>query len=68
MTESLGNALVLAVSGPVFAALVVARPTEAFLACFAVSVALAATGVLVAGRVPRSTPAVATAPSAVREE
>jgi MFS family permease len=68
MTESLGNALVLAVSGPVFAALVVARPTEAFLACFAVSVTLAATGFLVAGRVPRSTPAVATAPSAARRD
>jgi MFS family permease len=57
MNESLANALVLALSGPVFAALVATRPTQAFLACFAVSIALSAVGVVVAGRVPRTTTA-----------
>ncbi len=54
MNESLANALVLAVSGAVFAALVATRPTQAFLACFAVSIVLAAVGVVVAGRIPRA--------------
>ena len=55
INESLCNALVLAATGPVVAALVATRPTAAFLAAFAVSVGLAATGVVVAGNVPRRT-------------
>ena len=61
MNESLANALVLGISGPVFAALVVTRPSAAFLACFALSTVLAVLAVVVAGRVPGTGP---TTPSA----
>jgi MFS family permease len=52
LVESLSIALALAVSGPVFAALVTDRPTTAFVACFAGAGLLALLGAAVCARVP----------------
>jgi predicted MFS family arabinose efflux permease len=52
VSESLATALTLAASGPAFALLVTARPAAAYGACFALSVALALTAALLAGRIP----------------
>ena len=53
LVESLSIALVLAVTGPVFALLAVDRPTAAFVACFAAALVLAAAAVPASARVPR---------------
>jgi MFS family permease len=52
LVESLSIALALAVSGPVFALLVVDRPTTAFLACFVGAGLLVLLGALACVRVP----------------
>ncbi|WP_029663089.1 MFS transporter [Cellulomonas sp. KRMCY2] len=51
VNESLTVAVVLAVSGPLFAALVTTHPTAAFLACFVLAAALATAAAALAGRV-----------------
>jgi len=50
--DSLGSALMLALTGAVFAALVARSAPAAFLVCFAAAVLAAVLGTVVAGRVP----------------
>jgi hypothetical protein len=51
MGDSIGSAVMLAVTGTLFAALVGRSSSTAYVLCFGAAIAVAAVGVAVAGRV-----------------